>query len=49
MLHRFQDDIAQIARPERLNDPFRYEPHPLCQLAAQQVQTYLAQRTEWHA
>lgn len=49
MLHRFQDDIAQIARPERLNDPFRYEPHPLCQLAAQQVQTYLAQRTDWHA
>lgn len=47
MLHRFDTSVAQIPRPERLNDPFHYEPHPLCRLAARQLQTYLSQHTEW--
>ena len=33
---------TDIAKPERFTYPFAYEPHPLCQLAAQEVQQYIA-------
>ena len=33
---------TDIARPERFTYPFSYEPHPLCQLAAHEVQEYIA-------
>lgn len=46
-LHRFSRPIDDIPLPERLNNPFRYEPHPLCRLAAEEVRTYLATRPEW--
>ena len=37
-LHPLRTDIP---RPERFTYPFRYEPHPLCVLAAQEVQKEL--------
>lgn len=33
---------TSIAKPERFTYPFCYEPHPLCQLAAKEVQAYIA-------
>ena len=37
----FEKDISGIELPAELNDPFDYKPHPLCELAAVQVQDYL--------
>ncbi len=42
-LHSLYTDIP---RPERFTYPFNYEPHPLCQLAAREVQTYIAEHAE---
>ena len=33
---------TDIAKPERFTYPFCYEPHPLCQLAAKEVQAEIA-------
>lgn len=33
---------TDIPKPERFTYPFCYEPHPLCQLAAKEVQEYIA-------
>lgn len=49
MLHRFLVDITDVELPELFTYPFHYSPHPLCRLAAEEVQRYIAQRTEWHA
>ena len=38
-LHPLHTDIQP---PERFTYPFCYEPHPLCQLAAKEVQAYIA-------
>ena len=38
-IHWLQTDIP---RPERFTYPFAYEPHPLCRLAASEVQAYIA-------
>ena len=38
-LHPLHTDIA---KPERFTYPFYYDPHPLCQLAAKEVQAYIA-------
>ncbi len=32
---------TDLPRPERFTYPFAYEPHPLCQLAAKEVQQYI--------
>ena len=40
VLHPLHTDIA---KPERFTYPFCYEPHPLCQLAAKEVQQYIAE------
>ena len=37
---------SEIAPPERFTYPFCYEPHPLCQLAAKEVQAYIASHEE---
>lgn len=34
--------------PERFTFPFYYEPHPLCELAAEQLQKHLTEQTMWH-
>ena len=39
VLHPLHTDIA---KPERFTYPFCYEPHPLCQLAAKEVQAEIA-------
>ena len=40
MLHRFRHSIASFSLPTRLNNPFHYTPHPLCELAARELQAY---------
>ena len=47
MLHRFTTPITGIPLPERFTYPFCYTPHPLCTLAAREVQEYLGKQTEW--
>lgn len=47
MLHRFRHSIASFSLPTRLNNPFHYTPHPLCELAARELQAYLCERKEW--
>ena len=47
MLHRFRHSIASFSLPTRLNNPFHYIPHPLCELAARELQAYLCERKEW--
>ena len=37
---------TQTAPPERFTYPFCYEPHPLCQQAAKEVQAYIASHPE---
>ena len=46
-LHRFQHATASIPVPDKFTYPFHYVPHPLCILAAQEVQTYLRRQTRW--
>ena len=33
--------------PKRMNNPFDYEPHPLCIKACRELQAYLAKREDW--
>ncbi|WP_281644353.1 RluA family pseudouridine synthase [Bacteroides zoogleoformans] len=47
MLHSFSTSIADIPLPERFTYPFCYTPHPLCVLAAKEVQSYLNKQSEW--
>ena len=37
---------SHLERPQRFTYPFCYEPHPLCQLAAKEVQAYIAAHPE---
>ncbi|PCJ66311.1 MAG: pseudouridylate synthase [Bacteroidetes bacterium] len=43
----FQKDLSDISLPEQLNDPFNYEPHPLCLTASEQLHEHLKSQTEW--
>ncbi len=47
MLHRFHTDVSGIALPQKFTYPFCYTPHPLCTIAAGEVQDYLSQQPEW--
>ena len=47
-MHPFKKDISHISLPEQFTYPFHYTPHPLCVLAAEEVQAYLQSRTDWH-
>ena len=49
MIHPFTQDISNIPCPTQFTYPFHYTPHPLCVLAAQEVQTYLQSRTDWNS
>ncbi len=42
-LHLLHTDIG---KPGRFTYPFNYEPHPLCQMAASEVQSYIAEHAE---
>ncbi|QIL87103.1 RluA family pseudouridine synthase (plasmid) [Vibrio sp. HDW18] len=44
----FDSPITHIALPERFTYPFCYQPHRLCEMAAEQLQEHLTQQTEWY-
>ncbi|PIB35298.1 RNA pseudouridine synthase [Reichenbachiella sp. 5M10] len=44
---RFQQPIEAYALPERFTFPFYYEPHPLCLVAVDELQTHLKEQNEW--
>lgn len=43
----FQSSISDYSLPEKFTFPFYYEPHPLCQLAAKELQQHIETQTEW--
>ncbi len=43
----FQQPIESYSLPERFTFPFYYEPHPLCEIASQQLQQHLETQTDW--
>lgn len=43
----FKSPIDSYQLPERFTFPFYYEPHPLCVLAAEELQAYLSTQTDW--
>lgn len=47
ILHLFDQPIAPAALPRQFTYPFHYTPHPLCVLAAEEVQKYLASQEQW--
>lgn len=47
MFHHFEQDITGIELPKLFTWPFHYVPHALCIAAKEQVERYLATRTEW--
>ena len=47
MLHRFNTSITDIPLPARFTYPLCYTPHPICILAAKEVQSYLTRQTAW--
>ncbi len=47
MLHRFTTSISDIPLPERFTYPFCYTPHPLCVMAAEEIQNYLSKQSDW--
>ena len=46
LLHPLHTDIPL---PERLNNPFDYEPHPLCIQAAEEMKAHFPDNKEWKA
>ena len=47
MLHHFVRSVVHIALPEQFTFPFHYTPHPLCVMAAEEVQAYIAAQDDW--
>ena len=45
--HPFDFGTATVELPQQFTCPFCYEPHPLALLAVEQVQRYVASRTDW--
>ena len=43
----FKESIDSYTLPERFTFPFYYQPHPLCLLAAKELQNHLKTQTEW--
>lgn len=43
----FKSPIKDYALPEKFTFPFYYQPHPLCVLAAKELQQYLLSQAEW--
>ena len=46
-VHFFGEEIKEIALPEKFTYPFYYVPHPLCKMAASEVQRYIDSREDW--
>lgn len=47
--HLFDGDIDNIVLPERFNNPFSYEPHPLCVMAAKEVRRVVLRKFQWNS
>lgn len=45
---RFTSVITHIALPERFTYPFCYQPHPLSEIAANELQQHLLTQTDWY-
>lgn len=43
----FNAPIDGYRLPDKFTFPFFYQPHPLCELAAQELQQYLSDQTHW--
>lgn len=43
----FKHSIEHIPLPERFTFPFFYQPHPLCELAASELQQHLQTQQDW--
>lgn len=43
----FQTDISEYTLPERFTFPFCYEPHPLSEIAAKELQQHIEAQTDW--
>ncbi len=43
----FKQDVRNYALPQQFNYPFYYEPHPLCRIAAKELQAYLQNQQDW--
>lgn len=43
----FKESVDSYTLPERFTFPFYYEPHPLCVLAAKELQMHLVTQQEW--
>ena len=48
MIHKFSKDISKVSIPAEFNNPFRYTPHQLCLMAAEEVRNYINSRSEWN-
>ncbi len=48
MIHKFSKDISKVSIPTEFNNPFRYTPHQLCLMAAEEVRNYINSRSEWN-
>lgn len=46
IFHTFKNEPIEES-PKRMNNPFDYEPHPLCIKACRELQAYLAKREDW--
>lgn len=44
---KFKPEVSEITLPEKFTFPFYYEPHPLSEIAAQELQAYLEQQTDF--
>lgn len=49
LTHPLLPQAEDIPSPVLFTYPFCYQPHPLCQLAATQVRTWLRAQKQWHA
>ncbi len=45
--HNFLTPISEFKLPSKFTFPFYYEPHPLCRIAAQEIQSYLKLQTDF--
>ncbi|PAU39720.1 RNA pseudouridine synthase [Vibrio coralliilyticus] len=43
----FNTAIDGYSLPDKFTFPFFYQPHPLCELAAQELQQHLVEQTDW--
>lgn len=49
LFNRFKTSVENIELPKRFTHMFYYDPHPLCVIAAGEVQAFLKTQTHWDA